>query len=1546
MGNQLRSETILIGEGTALSSLPVLEVLQDQEGFLWFFTKDGMARYDGKKQEIYPLNDFEKTKNNEITSVIHDNNGVFWLGTNQGKVFRFIIAEETMEEVTIEDLPKQPIDALYIKDDENLHISNNQNIYQYNLKRKSIQVLKIQSADEALEEVIVKKIIKDKQGNFIYGTNKGIQIQKGETLTAFHSILNSPKGNVNDIWIDKEGTLWIASNNGFFSYTEEDGFINHAPNFKFYKSQSLQRQTSNNIFLGITQQENGDFYLATENSGIIRYNPKSQQAIVYTSDYNNPYAISNNRVNKIFRDRDGNLWLGLNGEINFISKEKNMFEHTRRGIRSDISMENHLLSDYINAIAQDADGNLWIGSTKGISRYVNQSDEIDIRNELNDKEVTALKQADNKMWAGTTQGLYMWTKDASYVEVLGMTGKQITAIDIDANNRVYVGTTKGLYRVEQNQNESVLSEVSLYADSSFIPEIMAIHIDNKNRIWLGTNDGLYQLSKEGTKVERRLRNDMDSENSIASDAVNAIWVDDEERVWVATKGMNGGVLNQINLNDESILRYEKKNGIDVDEIFAIIGEKEAIWMSSNRGVFRLDLQRKTMSEFTMNNGLQSNNFRQGSAYMDSNEEIFFGGDNGFNSFNPKEIVTQTRLLPVLITNIYIDGQVVSREDKIVLTHRNNTLTIEFAILDYAYPDKARYMYQLEGVDKVFIPSGNRNIATYANLSAGKYTFLVKPDDSYEAKSITPTEINIVMKPHPLRTWWAILGYVLLAMGSVYAYVRFKTSLQMKELEQQKIVVDNLRKLDKMKDDFLANTSHELKTPLNGIIGITETLRDGMFGELPEKAKNNMSVVLNSAKRLLKMVNDILDLSVMNQGDFNVEIKSVNFREIFDECRGTLQAIAEKKKLTFKDKVSHEDVQIFGDAYRIQQVLFNIVGNAIKFTKHGFVEVGTFPNGECLDVYIKDTGRGIPKEKLEVIFQKFAQVDSSDSKEYAGTGLGLSITQNLLNLMDAKVRVDSQPGEGTTFWLSFPRAKETNAVEIGSYTIERYIEPVQEEISMEQVLVAPAQMNLKDYSFKLDAFSYKILIVDDEMINRIDLNNRFMAEGNYAILNAEDGVEALEIIEKMPDLDLVLMDVMMPRMTGIECTKIIRKRYSHYELPILMLTAKDQTKDVLEGFAAGVNDYLTKPFDREVLKARTKNLLGLRRGVKTAIEKAQSLKTEKQKRKFSEMLANITAEVTKTLQVKKIMELIVDRLQSNFEVESIAGFMMLDGSVQLIARDTLQDKEDLIASLLEHEEEDFIKDFVQYFRGSKTNKILNEVKNSKKTSSGKWIHVPIVYHERLHGLISIQEKENQRLDEGSLELMISIIQQVAASIENAKLYSRVKILATIDTLTGVFNRRHFLEKSTLELERARGSKSRYGVIMMDIDNFKKINDTFGHAIGDEVLKRIGALLKKYSDKTLLSGRFGGEEFILSAKGDKSVLKVAELLRKTVEQFEIEVDEFVRLNITVSLGVAISTSVKEDLYELIKRADINLYKAKNSGKNKVVYDENEMVRDDRS
>ncbi|SNZ00497.1 tetratricopeptide repeat protein [Flagellimonas pacifica] len=445
----------------------------------------------------------------------------------------------------------------------------------------------------------------------------------------------------------------------------------------------------------------------------------------------------------------------------------------------------------------------------------------------------------------------------------------------------------------------------------------------------------------------------------------------------------------------------------------------------------------------------------------------------------------------------------------------------------------------------------------------------------------------------------IIGAALVILLFTYfAFNRYKHNQQIKQADEEKkrIIVEErkrtdiekqrvveLEKIDKLKDEFLANTSHELRTPLVGIIGLTESLKDGIAGKLPKAAMENLDMIANSGKRLSHLVNDILDFSKLKNKDIELSLRPVDLYALSSIVLRLSHPLIQDKKLKLINSIPKDVPLVDADENRLQQIMHNLIGNAIKFTQKGYVTLLSESKDNMLSISITDTGIGIPKDNLKTIFNSFEQADGSTQREYGGTGLGLSVTKQLVELHGGSLSVTSETGKGSIFTFTLPLStmdrKDYTSKGLASTDFVQTISTHLGKIPL------PGAKKIQGHE------APRILIIDDEPVNRRVLENHLTVAG-YEITEVSSGKEALEELAKDHSYNLVLLDVMMPGISGYEVCEKIREQHIASDLPVILLTAKNTVNELVVGFNAGANDYLTKPISKNELLSRIKTHINL------------------------------------------------------------------------------------------------------------------------------------------------------------------------------------------------------------------------------------------------------------------------------------------------------------------------------------------------------------------
>ena len=710
--------------------------------------------------------------------------------------------------------------------------------------------------------------------------------------------------------------------------------------------------------------------------------------------------------------------------------------------------------------------------------------------------------------------------------------------------------------------------------------IKVCSIDGK--IFFGTNNGIYRYEEN----PQRFLPDSTFGADFANDSrfAYALHQDNRGNIWVSSRQYEGNT--PITGRQNGRLVKQKEGGYRYDHSLLdpiddyaklfVTDEEGDTWIGTSKGLYRFNptAAKDVFQPFTTL-------IRK--VILQEDSVIYMGGaPDTVNRFQPQKIKPE---IPTF-------------------TYGNREFTFEFAATHYEYVEENRYSYQLEGYESSWSEWKKVTAKAYTGLREGKYAFRVRSRNIYGTEGIEAVYYFKILPPW-YRTSWAYVLYVILGLAVLALLIglqarQHQRKLEAKEaeLERERTTAERLRQVDRLKDEFLANTSHELRTPLNGIIGLAEGLYEGAGGEPSEAMKENLNLIISSGKRLNSLVNDLLDYSKLRNQELSLQPKALTLRPLADVVVQGVMPLVKGKNLELINDIPLDLDRVMGDENRLLQVFYNLIGNAIKFTEEGSIRLSAHKSANAeIEVRVADTGIGIPKEKQALIFEAFQQADGSIARQFGGSGLGLSITQKLIELHGGSISVESIPGEGSTFSFRLPAVpilesnqrfspSQTGSIsEAPERKLPRLNRSLQEKESVGfKEIVSPTGKNETDI---------KILIVDDEPIN-IQVIKNHLLQKPFQLFTATHGEEALHTLAKHPSIDVVLLDVMMPRMSGYEVCKKIREHYLPSELPVIMITARDQVADLVTGLAAGANDYLSKPFSKDEFLARLDTHLNLHR----------------------------------------------------------------------------------------------------------------------------------------------------------------------------------------------------------------------------------------------------------------------------------------------------------------------------------------------------------------
>jgi len=1234
-----------INTSEGLSSSLVNCMIQDKEGYIWFGTYDGLDRFDGISYKSYKNTPGDTTSImncNNIRCLFEDRAGNLWIGTlNELNKF---------EKSTGIFRHFKPGNSYYFSIQEDregfLWIGTGKGLMKLNPNSGKYTCFTHDFLDStSLMSDYVNKLFIDSHDNLWIGTPIGLDKFDRKTKTfihywkePIHKLLPAYEPNkylITAIYEDLSGTLWIGTMAGILEFYPE------TRKFTLHENIPQNPNTiSHPVVSSICEVDNNTIWVGT----YVGLNIFDKRTRKFTRIYHNDKvtnSLSLNGVSDILRERSGTMWVAtFTGGVNKVDRTVSPF---KRYYNRPWRETERFASASILDLDKARDGSIWIGTPTGLMNFDPVKEQF--RNYKFTQNIRIVKE-DQKgnLWIAfnvkSRRKFIKLEKNGHIMDITDYSGnKLITLINeiIEDDSILWACTEPDGSILKVNTHTNKFSTVHTIGRI-----IRTIYKDKSGLIWIGaTNYGLLCFDPIKNKIVNHFLYDVRNPKSISGNSIFAIWEDDIGNLWAGT---NGG-LNKFDRKRNSFSHYTESDGLLSNRTDLIFPDtKKNLWIITLKGISKLNIKTGEIKNYDVVQGLITVGWRVVGCQSD-NGEIYFDSPGGLVRFHPDSVKDNPYKPPIVISNITVMDKSILFGSEINLPYSDNNLSFEFAALSYVRPEKNLYAYKLEGMDDDWKYSGIRRRATYTNLDPGEYTFRVKGSNNDGVWNEAGTSIKIIIFPPWWRTKWAYVFYFLLVLSIIYFIwkaqvrrIRIKNEFQMSRFEAKK-----LHEVDEIKTRFFTNISHEFRTPLTLILGpalhLLERTKD-------EKTKEDLELIQRSAKKLNKLVDELLDISRIEAGEMKLKTSLQNLVSVVKEIILSFYSLAERKNITFKLNCDENEIIAYLDKTKFDKILTNILSNAFKFTPEGGkIEVGISSKEKIAEIIICDTGVGISKTKIDKIFDRFYQVDGSHTREQEGTGIGLALTKELIDLHKGKVEVESAEGKGSTFRLIFPLGKD-------------HLNP--EEICQEDSENENASTRLDEFVEKkdenkidVDLFErpekHSLLIVEDNADVRKYING--ILKSQYNILEAKDGEEGLnKSFEQIPDL--IISDIMMPKLDGIElCDKLkTDSRTSH--IPVIMLTAKATINDKINGLEIGADDYIMKPFEAAELKARIKNLLDQRKRLHEHFRQYGLFEIEEQ---------NITSLDKKFIQ-KSIEVININLSSTDLNVEFLADQLTISKSV--------------------------------------------------------------------------------------------------------------------------------------------------------------------------------------------------------------------------------------------------------------------------------------------
>lgn len=1248
----LRFDHLTVNEG--LSHSDAMVVISDKQGFVWIGTNKGMDRFDGTEIKNYSF-DFDNPRQslsvNRIRTLHVNDGGELYVGTENGGVNYYDIIKDHF----------YPIDAALFPQAFQAHAT-------------------------ALSKATVKTMATDKLGRLWIGTSShGLFVLQKDSLGNYISIrrffsdFNKTGFNINDVKADKNGAIWIATDQGLFKARveivlsdDQPGFLTKI-NFSSDKIGVLHFDPEGNLWMGADEKvyyagyhllkdltaidfysiyhsysfrdltalhfdSFGRLWIGTSFGLYVLHNSLSQSQeeneipfeyadlTLFQPEDDNPTSISSSRIHDIYEDKFKTVWIAASaGGVNKVDLLAKQFGHIKREAQNSASIANN----YINTIYKGGDKDLlWIGTRNGFSKYnlvtrqasnyLSQKgggdiDGIDVN--------SILKDTSGALWIGTwNNGFYIFKQDGLNEEIKQYRlteGKDVnpansvTAFAEDNFGFMWMATAAQGLRKYNLQGELI---ASYNHTNSRIPTLnfnTLFYEKQTSILWAGTsNAGLlkFKVERDTILLLKQYKNEPDDTASLGINYVWSVLKSKTGDYWIGTIGAGLHKLTRDSKGREELVRYSK--WLPENDVESILEDDEGNLWIGGAGLYKFNPNTREFLKFNVDDGLQSNSFKVGAACKDQNGIMYFGGINGVNYFIPENIKVNPYPPVVLITELRVhnkrvevgeelNGRIllktnISFKDKITIKASENDFSFGFVSLHYANPEKHQFAYKLHGYqDHWIFPEKGQRTASFSNLDAGSYTFIVKASNGEGKWSENRSEIEIEILPPWWKTWWAYTFYCSLIVVSLWVFRKItvnkqelKNKLLIEQIEHEKDL-----ELNELKLKFFTNISHELRTPLTLILGPIEELISA-----PEKLNGMRAKVLLMRKQTLKLldlVNQLMDFRKAESQIQPLHVSNQNIIHFIHELFLVFYHKAEEKNIDYTFSSDYEEVNMYFDPNKIEIVLTNLLSNAFKYTAEGKkISVSITVNGDpekvaifdsnkvqqhYLEIKVRDWGIGMNADEIEKIFDFYYQAVKTETMQILGTGIGLSLVKEIISRHSGSVLVESKPGEGTEFTIRLPFGKEhfpsTDIISTQPLITMPYIEG---NLPLSNTTGQP------DQNEEIGLKGFKILIVEDNEDVLQYLKKLFSSDLQvYLARNGQVGWELIATVHP----DLVLSDIMMTPVNGLEFCKKIKQNSKTMHIPVFLLTARAAVVHELEGLDLGADDYIVKPFVPKVLQAR-------------------------------------------------------------------------------------------------------------------------------------------------------------------------------------------------------------------------------------------------------------------------------------------------------------------------------------------------------------------------
>lgn len=1218
----------------ALPSKDVQSVYQDRDGYIWISTRNGLFQFDGYSLTTYKSNLFgpDLLTNNNVFCVAEDTKHRLWIGTYNGLN---VLDKKTgmIRRINHSQMNGNGVPQILITKDGRILFATDWGLCEYLEDKDDFICYSGENTGNVLPGTTIKSLFEDDRGDIWIGTwDSGLYRYESKTGKYFRYPRLNEQDSAHCIFQDSRKNIWIGTWRGGLVLLKDAYQPDKTTWVTFRHDEKKQSGLSDNIIYALSEDTNTHSLWVGTRRGLSvlpladDYTGNETFSNYYPSESDK--SIASDEVASIIRDRQGLMWVGLiGGGINTVNTRKADFYWDQL-----LEVKRMLKTTSVRSILLDDEGLLWLGiGTYGLGVKNRQTGEFTYYTQMPEfAHYSRVPTITSMMQHSVTRNIWISAYDGGVYEVdkrapvsqrvknyfppdaEWLAGSCVFYIYEDSKHNLWFATRTGVSM--RTADGKAMRFDTLRVGNGLMRNTHSVYLTegSEGDIWVASNThGVIRLhcDEKGNYTASDYATTNGKLNSIYADC---IYKDGKGRIWAGTGGSGLSLYDEAT---DAFLPVHAKWNLPGDAIVSIQGDKEDnLWLGTNAGLIKLsigdDLEHATFRLYTTVDGLQDNIFIRSAISVAADGEMFFGGHRGYNSFYPEKQQEQLFSSSVVVTDIKIFnqswGSLPEKErvevsslspgftHEIQLDHWHNNFSVEFSALEYANPDKNQYAYQLEGFDSDWqYTGGAKRFAYYNNLQSGTYTLNLKASNANGIWNEEAFRMKVVILPPPWKTWWAYTLYILCACGIIYYTfrvirnrIRLRNALHLREMEQAKAEELNHAKLQ-----FFTNITHELLTPL--------TILSASVDELKRVApvyKEQYRVMNNNINRLIRLLQQILEFRKAETGNLKLRVSQGDLTQFVRRSLDSFRPLMKKKDIQFSISCYPDSFDAYFDPDKLDKILYNLLSNASKYNRPGgmvSVELRVDKEGMAR-LAVRDNGPGISVEAQKNLFKRFYEGDYRKFKTI-GTGIGLSLVRDLVTLHHGTIGVESEEGKGTTFTVNLPVLRTAYADEEVEDVLLTGANEVKEELpdkELEEDFLDDDPTGEQSQKPAADSLHSLLIIEDNEEL--LQLITKLLST-DYIVHTATNGKEAIDKVEH-EEIDLIVSDVMMPEMDGIEFCRYIKNNIETSHIPVILLTAKSKEEDRVEAYESGADGFISKPFNLSVLHARISNLLRSRERV--------------------------------------------------------------------------------------------------------------------------------------------------------------------------------------------------------------------------------------------------------------------------------------------------------------------------------------------------------------